>query len=289
MNNKSFDFERIAQGYAKDRPWLHPQVMERLREDLQIKDNFHNGLDVGCGAGLSTKALKLICDKVTGTDISEEMIKVCKVLYPESEYIFEQSAAEATIAEVNTFDIVTAAGVINWVDEEKFLHSLHKVMCDKGLLCIYDFWISDRMKNNEAYTKWYQEKYLKTFPKPPRKEYTWTDANLIDGFRILKQVQYQLTHEFDKDSFIRFMMIQSNVNAQIDAGQKRVEEVKEWFEDTLRDVWASEKHTLIFEGYSWYIELNKYKNSSCFQTAAGVINQVDKKVATIMSTRHKMC
>ena len=30
-----------------------------------------NGLDVGCGTGLSAKALKLICDKVTETDISE--------------------------------------------------------------------------------------------------------------------------------------------------------------------------------------------------------------------------
>ncbi|MBE5876241.1 MAG: class I SAM-dependent methyltransferase [Lachnospiraceae bacterium] len=257
MNNKSFDFERIALGYAKDRPWLHPQVIERLRKDLQIEDNFHNGLDVGCGAGLSTKALMLICDKVTGTDISEEMIKVCKVLYPESEYTFTQSPAEAAIAEENTFDIVTAAGVINWVDEDKFLHNLRRIMYDKGLLCIYDFGISDRMENNEAYTKWYQEDYLQTFPKPPRKEYTWTNDNLIEGFGIVQQVQYQLTHEFDKDSFIRFMMIQSNVNAQIDAGQKSVEKVKRWFEETLQDIWVEERHTLIFNGYSWYIELNK--------------------------------
>lgn len=257
MNNKAFDFERIAEGYAKDRPWLHPQVMDKLREDLQIDDNFHNGLDVGCGAGLSTKALKLISDNVTGTDISAEMIKVCKVLYADSEYTFEQSAAEDTKAEENTFDIVTAAGVINWVDEEKFLKNLHSVMCDKGLLCIYDFWITDVMKDNEAYTKWYQDKYLQTFPKPPRKEYVWTKDNLIEDFEIVKQVQYQLTHEFDKDAFIRFMMIQSNVNAKIESGQKSLEEVQAWFEKTLDTVWQEEKQVLIFEGYSWYIQLNK--------------------------------
>lgn len=72
MNNKAFNYKRIAVGY-KDRPFLHKHVMEQLQRDMSSA-NFHNGLDVGCGAGLSTKALKLICDKVTGTDISEEMI-----------------------------------------------------------------------------------------------------------------------------------------------------------------------------------------------------------------------
>lgn len=61
MNSKSFDYKRIAEGYAKDRPYLHGQVIERLKRDLQINGNFANGLDVGCGAGLSTKALRSIC------------------------------------------------------------------------------------------------------------------------------------------------------------------------------------------------------------------------------------
>ena len=63
MNNKSFDSQRIAEGYAK-RPWLHKSVMEQIKADCKVDGTFKRGLDVGCGAGLSTKALKLICDKV---------------------------------------------------------------------------------------------------------------------------------------------------------------------------------------------------------------------------------
>ena len=59
MDNKSFDFKRIAEGYAH-RPWLHQSVMEQIKSDCDISQNFDNGLDVGCGAGLSTKALRLL-------------------------------------------------------------------------------------------------------------------------------------------------------------------------------------------------------------------------------------
>ena len=69
MDNKSFDHKRIANGYAKDRPWLHKLVMDKVKSDCALDKPFKNGLDVGCGAGLSTKALKLICDKFKGTDI----------------------------------------------------------------------------------------------------------------------------------------------------------------------------------------------------------------------------
>ncbi len=61
MNSKSFDSHRIAEGYAK-RPWLHKEVIDRFRRDCDLADDymFNSGLDVGCGAGLSTKALKTI-------------------------------------------------------------------------------------------------------------------------------------------------------------------------------------------------------------------------------------
>lgn len=45
MNNQSFDYKRIAEGYAKDRPFLHSHVMELLKEKLRITHNFENGLD----------------------------------------------------------------------------------------------------------------------------------------------------------------------------------------------------------------------------------------------------
>ena len=252
MNNKSFDHKRIAEGYA-NRPWLHKSVMLQLQQDLKVGGNFKNGLDVGCGAGLSTKALKLLCNKVTGTDISKAMIEVCKELYENPAYSFYVAGAEETKIPAEPYDIVTAAGVINWVDKDKFLKNMNCVMASGGLLVIYDFRITDRMVGSDAYTQWYQQEYLKNFPKPPRKENVWTQDNVGENFIIENQITYEMQYEFDRDSFIDFMMIQSNVNVQIETGKKAEAEIRKWMEEMLGPVFGGERRRLIFEGYSWYL------------------------------------
>ena len=137
MNNKSFDAQRIAEGYAK-RPWLHKGVMEQIQDDCNIV-TMKKGLDVGCGAGLSTKALRLICNHVTGTDISSEMIAVCNKIYEDESYSFYVAKAEETEVPEIPYDIITAAGVVNWVDREQFLSNANKVLKKDGLIVIYDF------------------------------------------------------------------------------------------------------------------------------------------------------
>lgn len=253
MNNKDFDYKRIAQGY-KDRPFLHKQVIEQFRNDI-TNQIFSNGLDIGCGAGLSTKALKQICSRVTGADISAEMIAVAKEVCGCTQgYDFIVSKAEEVPAVDEGFDIVTAAGVIQWVEREPFLQNLKNIMNDQGYVLIYDFCISDKMKNSDTYSLWWHNMYLKEFPKPFRNEYVWTKDDVAKyGFAMINQVQYEMEYEFDMDSFIKFMMIQSNVNDKIEGEGRDINEVRKWFEQSLSCIFNQQKRTVIFTGYSWYM------------------------------------
>lgn len=253
MNNKSFNEQRIAEGYAK-RPWLHKGVMEQIKRDCSIESQ-ENGLDVGCGAGLSTKALRLICNHVTGTDISPEMIAVCNKLYDDA-YDFYVAKAEETEVPETPYDIITAAGVINWVDRERFLSNVEKILKTNGLIVIYDFWITDKMIHNKEYTKWYQEQYLIKFPKPYRKENVWKQNDLTEMFIMEKQTKYDLQYEFELDEFVDFMMIQSNVNEAIEKGHISLQEARDWIRKGLERIFDDEKRILIFEGYNWYIRKN---------------------------------
>ena len=251
MDNKAFDSQRIAEGYAR-RPWLHKEVIEQIKKDCDIKQ-LKNGLDVGCGAGLSTKALRILCEHVTGTDISSEMITVCKKIYKDSSYTFYVSKAEENKIPLMPYDIITAAGVVNWVNKDLFLKNAEKILSNNGLIVVYDFWITDRMDNIFEYTEWFQNKYLKMFPKPNWKECVWEQNDLTEAFKMENRITYDLKHEFSLDEFIDFMMIQSNVNEKIERGVLSVEEVRSWMISSLQPIFNGKKRTLLFEGYNWYI------------------------------------
>ena len=126
-SDKDFDFKRVAQGY-KERPFLHKQVIERFQKDVS-GELFANGLDVGCGAGLSSKALKQICGHVTGVDISPEMIAVAREVCGDLQgYDFFVSSAEEIPLANKKYDIVTAAGVIPWINRENFLKNIRNII-----------------------------------------------------------------------------------------------------------------------------------------------------------------
>lgn len=253
MDSTSFDTKRIAEGYKK-RPYLHKQVIEKFQEII-IKTNFKRGLDVGCGAGLSTKALKDICDFVIGTDISPEMIKVAKEVCNEDANIKYMVSKAEKISLEEKVDVVTAAGVVQWIEKDIFLDNMKNLLHINGFLLIYDFAISDKMLQCPAYTEWWHNEYLKEFPKPYRNEHQWEEKDVLPyGFRMLKQVLLNMEYDFTLSSFIEFMMIQSNVNIKIESGEKTVESVYNWFEKTLSEIFRNSKKTVMFHGYLWCIK-----------------------------------
>ena len=52
-----FGTDDMAAGYATSRPAVHLRVMEQVCGQLGRRVPFQRALDVGCGAGMSTRAL----------------------------------------------------------------------------------------------------------------------------------------------------------------------------------------------------------------------------------------
>ena len=53
-----FDDAAMAAGYATDRPPVHPHLVDRLRASWNPAAPVRVAVDVGCGAGASTAALR---------------------------------------------------------------------------------------------------------------------------------------------------------------------------------------------------------------------------------------
>lgn len=250
-----FAFQRVAIGYAKHRPYYHPVVMNSVRQQLNLKGKFGNALDVGCGTGLSTIALKELADNVTGIDGSEEMIAVANANRDE-QIIYHHASAERLPFDEGSFDLITVCGAINWIDRALFFPETKRVLNEQGWVIIYDNFITEYMRENVAYTQWYQEQFLSRYPKPPRNETPLTPSECEDyGFRF-NQEEYTNELTWSREEYIEYMLTQSNVIVAVDMGNETLSEARKWMHITLAPIVPDrEKGTFLFGGYIWYMQL----------------------------------
>ncbi len=247
-----FSFQRVAEGYASHRPYYHPLVMAKIRTHLELKGRVDKALDVGCGTGLSTTALREVADHVVGTDSSAAMISVATGT-DQDDIVFQCAPAEQLRFPDASFDIVTVCGAINWIDRGRFLPEARRVLKHGGWIVIYDSFITEQMRGMPAYTQWYQEQYLRRYPKPPRDETPLLPLEAEQsGFRM-RQMDFNHEASMSTAQYIEFMLTQSNVINAVDMGSESLSEARAWMHRTLAPVLPGDDATFMFAGYIWYL------------------------------------
>ncbi len=249
-----FTFQRVAEGYATHRPYYHALVMDKVRQQLGIKGKYDRALDVGCGTGLSTIALKELVNHITGIDGSKEMIAVANK--ERDEFItYRHASAEKLPFADQSFNMITVCGAINWIDRTRFFPEAKRVLQKQGWVILYDNFITDQMKECDDYTQWYREDFLLRYPKPPRDETPLNPSECEEyGFRF-SQETYTNELVWSRDEYIEYMLTQSNVIVAVDMGNETLAEARAWMHTTLTPVIPDgEKRTFLFGGYIWYLQ-----------------------------------
>jgi len=155
-----YDSERLAAYYAFDRPPVHEQILQSAPLTRQAG----RALDVGCGAGLSTAGLAHLARQVVGLEPVAAMLAHRRTVAPHASFVIGQ--AERLPFAAGSFDLVTAAGSLNYTGLPSALAEIARVLTRDGTFLLYDFSAGRRSVSGAELADWYAS-FEQRFPPPP--------------------------------------------------------------------------------------------------------------------------
>jgi len=243
-----FGSERVAAGYATSRPPVHPRILDRIFSQLRWQEPPRRGLDVGCGAGVSTKALAGYATVCVGMDPAEAMLTWASATAHSARFV--AGAAEAIPFREGAFDIVTAAGSLNYADPDRFFPEAARVLAASGVLAVYDFGPGISFKDGPGLEEWFAS-FAARYPAPPHEARELNPeilAGMSRGFRVLLQERFEIGITLQPGFYLDYMMTETNVAAAARRGVS-YEEIESWCAETLDPVWRGRRREVLFRGY----------------------------------------
>jgi SAM-dependent methyltransferase len=231
---------RLAAGYAFDRPPVHERILRAAR----LNGPVGRALDVGCGAGRSTAALAPYARRVVGLEPVPAMLAHRRTVAPDASFVV--GAAERLPFAGGTFELVTAAGSLNYTDLPPALAEISRVLTGDGRFVLYDF----SSGRSAALADWFAA-FERRFPWSPG----WRplDARTLPlpeaGLLLLDHVDVETHLPMSLDAYLRYVLSESNVDGAIGRGDCDAAEAEAWCRRTLAPVFAYGDVDVVFPGY----------------------------------------
>lgn len=247
-----YDSFRLAAAYAYDRPPVHQRIVQTIGEHLGITKakRLPRALDVGCGAGLSTAALEPLAKTVVGIEPVLTMLKHSHAVAPHAFFLVGQ--AEHLPFSSQAFDLLTAAGSLNYADLELFLPEAGRVLAPNGTLAIYDFSAGRRLRGSNMLGEWYSG-FERRYPAPTG--YHLDAMGLAysrSGLRIAGYEELEVAVPMTVSSYLPYALSETSVELAISRGVPEAE-VRDWCQSTLADVFGAESLEVLFDAYVAFV------------------------------------
>ncbi|HEU0121319.1 MAG TPA: methyltransferase domain-containing protein [Bryobacteraceae bacterium] len=243
----------LAAGYARSRPPVHPRVLDRVRRHLGIQERLECAVDIGCGAGLSTRPLSALARTAVGIEPLEPMLGWTREVAPDSHFLV--GLAEQLPLRDNSASLMTAAGSLNYADLGRFFPEARRVLATAGKMVVYDFSQGKRMTDTPALEQWF-EKFRERYPAPPFSGRPLSPEllePLAAGFRPIGHEFYEEVLTLDHSFYVDYAMTETNVAAAVRAGVDE-QGIREWCRRTLEPVFAGRPRGVVFTGYIAYFD-----------------------------------
>lgn len=205
-----FAFIKRPEHYHEYRPHFHSIFLKSIKDflgDYPVSE--FSILDVACGTGRSTNALKELSKNVTGIDSSPAMIHFAQQNYPD--LTFQQGQAEKLPFPDKSLNLINISMGLHWVDHHSFLKEVARVLKEDGLFIIDNYGfegvVSEKILTQNQHFEFFNE-FLPAAEK--NKSYTEKGLLHVNGLKFKKSMEYKNTFDMDKDFFINFVQTTSN-------------------------------------------------------------------------------
>ena len=242
-----FNSDYLGEGYAQWRPAVHPHVVERIGRRV---GRVARALDIGCGTGLSTRALQPLAEEAIGMEPYVAMLRWSQSIAPDASFV--AGAAEAIPVRSSSMPLLTAAGSLNWADLGRFFPEARRVVADDGVLVIYDFGQGQDLAGSDALARW-NARFKERYPSPPcRTVNLETLASDTPGFVLREGEEFAVPISIAPDFYLEYAMTETNVEAAVRRGESETQ-IRNWCEETLAPVFAGKARDVTFRGFIAYL------------------------------------
>jgi SAM-dependent methyltransferase len=240
----------VGARYARGRPDVHSTIARRIGERLGPGGPLARALDVGCGTGLSTRALALLAETVVGVDPSTPMLAQAE---HHARVRYVGGVAEALPLAAGAFDLVAIACALHWCDHDAFAAEARRVLRPDGWLIVYENQFHGQTPGSSELTEWLKSEYYAGMPWAPRSPPYDPDAHPLRGFACEHQEVVQEWVPMTRDELVAFLLTQSSPVAAVEAGQARVTELEARLQVGLARFFPGSRTAFRFAGQVFYL------------------------------------
>ena len=235
-----FAASEVGRLYQHGRPYHHPRTLARALALLDVTE-VGRALDLACGTGMSTTALRAVSEFVVGADRSPEMLAVA----PRAMGIaYIRSEAERLPFPDATFDGLTVSSGVHWFDQERFFAEAKRVLRAEGWIALYDHYFIGEMVDVPEFTQW-AGAALKRYPLPPRTLQVGDPrVEVPSSFEKVGDEFYGDDIAMTQSEFVDYQLTLSTCVVPVENGTPR-EEIREWLTTSTTDLFAGAPSRLV--------------------------------------------
>jgi SAM-dependent methyltransferase len=252
MRESAFGVATVAEGYAKFRPPVHEKIIGRIAGYLGAGSKVELAVDIGCGAGLSTRPLENLAAHCVGIEPVEAMLRWHASIAPGSSFLV--GCAEALPFPAASIDLMTAAGSLNFANLDKFFPEAQRVLKRTATLAVYDFSRGRVSRQAPKLATWYGE-FMGRYPSAPNSARPLSPEILTDlseCFSLASHETFKVELPLDHDFYLEYVLTETNVSHAIQAGTPE-SSIRTWCAETLRPVFTEGELKVTFEAYIAYM------------------------------------